>query len=95
MAEFIRQSGLTKFVYKSNQESAIKALMTEAIRKTGTSGELAPISENSAVGASASNGRGERAVQAVEDMVRTLKAALESRLHWKLPTAHTVFRWLV
>ena len=47
------------------------------------------------MGASASNGRAERAVQAVEDLVRTLKAALESRLHWKLPTTHPVFRWLV
>ena len=95
MSEFIRQSGLTRFVYKSDQETAIRALMTEAIRKTGTSGELAPVPENSAVGASASNGRAERAIQAVEDLVRTMKAALESRLHWKLPTAHPVFRWLV
>ena len=69
MAEFIRQSGLTKFVYKSNQESAIKALMTEAIRKTGTSGELAPVPGSSAVGASDSNGRAEKEVQAVEDLV--------------------------
>ena len=103
MAEFIRTSGLSKFVYKSDQESSIKAvmiealmsIMNEAIRRTGTSGEFVPVPENSAVGASASNGRAERAVQAVEDLVRTLKAALESHLNWKMPVVHPVFRWLV
>ena len=103
MAEFIRESGLTKFVYKSDQESSVKTVMTNAIKeviseaakKTGSTGEFAPVPENSAVGASASNGRAERAVQAVEDLVRTLKAALESRLDWKIPSSHPVVRWIV
>ena len=33
MTEFIRQSGLTKFVFKTDQESSIKALMEETIQK--------------------------------------------------------------
>ena len=93
----------SKFVYKSDQESSIKAVMlealksvmTEAARKTGTSADYVPVPENSAVGSSASNGRAERTVQAIEDLVRCYKAALEAHLDWKIPVGHAVIRWLV
>ena len=74
---------------------ALKTTVLEAARKSGTTGEFVPVPELSAVGASASNGRAERAVQAVEDLVRTLKAALESRLEWRIPCEHPVVRWMV
>ena len=97
MTEFIRQSGLTTFVFKTDQESSIKALMEEtiqkdadiktmmdeAIRRSGRQGDDIPLTavpENSAVGALASNGRAERTVQTVEDQLRVLKAAFESRI---------------
>ena len=112
MTEFIRQSGLTKFVFKTDQESSIKALMEEtiqkdadiktmmdeAIRRSGRQGDHIPLTavpENSAVGASASNGRAERTVQTVEDQLRVLKAAFESRIGAKVPGSHPVIRWLV
>ena len=112
MTEFIRQSGLTKFVFKTDQESSIKALMEEtiqkdadiktmmdeAIRRSGRQGDHIPLTavpENSAVGASASNGRAERTVQTVEDQLRVLKAAFESRIGAQVPCSHPVIRWLV
>ena len=58
----------------------------EALRRSGRSGSAfdsgldQAVDEHSAVGESASNGRAERTVQAVEDLLRTLKSALESRI---------------
>ena len=63
-------------------------MVDEALRQCGKSGEasddpimLQAIPENSAVGASASNGRAERAVQTFEDLCRTYKSALETRIN--------------
>ena len=117
LAEFIKGSGLTKFVYKTDQENAIKALseqsvkeadaldasiksiMEEAIKRSGRSGShiphSTPVPEWSAVGESASNGRAERTVQMVENIVRTGKSALESRLGAKIPCSHPVVNWMV
>ena len=53
------------------------------------------VNEYSAIGESASNGRAERTVQAVEDMLRTLKSALEARLRVRVPSTHPIMRWLV
>ena len=53
------------------------------------------VPEASPVGSSASNGRAERTVQAIEDQLRTLKAALESHIGVQLPCTHPVVRWLV
>ena len=55
-------------VYKSNQESPPKTAIEETLRRTGKSGTFESyeaVSEYSAVGESASNGRAERAVQIV------------------------------
>ena len=82
LTEFIKESGLHKFVYKCDQESSIRALMDEAIKQSGRAGNWteATVPENSAVGSSASNARAERSVQMIEDQTRTLKVALESRV---------------
>ena len=74
IAAFIRECGLTKFVWKSDQERALRALMEEAIKRSGRSGSMDPViavPEASPVGSSASNGRAERTVQAIEDQLRT------------------------
>ena len=42
-----------------------------------------------------SNGKAERAVRSIMDMVRTLKAALEARLQVRIPCSHPLIRWLV
>ena len=81
VAAFIRESGLmnfevTNWVVKSDQEPSIVALMEQAIRRSGRNGTIVP--EASAVGESASNARAERTVQAVEDLLRVHKHALEA-----------------
>ena len=53
------------------------------------------VPEHSHPGESKSNGLSERAVQALEDHVRTLKVSLESRLGVTVPVHHPVFAWLI
>ena len=103
LVDFIKESGLTKFVYKSDKEVSIIALMDEAIRRSGRAGKLLPadvpspqaVPENSAVGESQSNGRAERTVQTVEDLLRTHKLSLETKIKARLPSDHAVLRWMV
>ena len=49
---------------------------------------------HSHTGESQSNGQAERSVQMVEDMVRTLKAALEDRLEIRIESTSPSMRWL-
>ena len=51
--------------------------------------------EQSAVGYSQSNGRAERSVTEIEARLRTIKAALESRIQRTIPCTHPIARWLV
>ena len=106
LTTFIKESGVPKIVFKSDQENAISAMTEAAIRRAGRtgvpensdtfeSGLTMAVSEFSAVGESASNGRAERTVQAVEDLLRTLKSALESRLKVRLGNQLPVVRWMV
>ena len=53
------------------------------------------VPEWSAVGESASNGKAERTVQQVEDLLRTYLHALESRLKTPVPSNSPTVRWLV
>ena len=113
LSDFIREAGLTKFVYKCDQESSVRALgdtharsevnehiqqmIDEAAKRAGRSAQYVNsddariiVPEHSAVGESQSNGKAERAVQQVEDQVRTIKSALESRIGAKIPSSHPV-----
>ena len=95
MSTFIRESGLSRFnfVYKSDQEGSLVAMMEKAVEKSGRQGIVVP--GNSAVGESASNGRAERTVQAIEDMLRVHKLALEHSIGAQVPSDHAIARWLV
>ena len=98
LSNFIKESGLSKMVYKTDQESALRSTIEEALRRTGRSGvfeSFDAVPELSAVGESASNGKAERAVQAFEDQLRTLKSALDSRMQRKVPVHHPLMNWLV
>ena len=53
------------------------------------------VSEWSTVGESASNGRAERTVQQVEDLLSTHLHALESRIKASIPSNTPAVRWLV
>ena len=102
LAEFLKDSGVTKLVYKSDQEPAIRAMLEKALNSIGRTGDprsndeiIQLVPESSAVGESPSNGKAERAVQSIEDMTRTYPSALEDRIRAKIPTQHPVMRWLV
>ena len=93
---FLKDEGVSKITYRSDQEASIVALIETALRNSGKAGEVTEAAPQfSAVGESASNGTSERAVQKFEDQLRTLKAALEARIGARLPNKHPVMRWLV
>ena len=106
LAKWLKDCGLTTFAVRSDQEPAIRkmleaaALSTERTVVEDTESEtqkgavVAPL-ENSAPGESASNGLAERAVQDVEDLVRTYKLALESRIGATIPSTHPICHWLI
>ena len=66
--------------------------MSEVARNRG---DAVTISEHSAVGDSQGNGFIERAVRTVEEMLRTLKLDLESRVSETLKITHLMLPWLM
>ena len=100
VCQFIRECGVKDFVYKSDQEASVVAIINEVLRRSTTPGDQfyglvqTAVPENSAVGESQSNSRAERAVQTFEDMLRTYKSALEARIGSYLPCDHPVMYWL-
>ena len=93
VAQFIKESGYTQLVYRSDQEPALRSLFEAAARQIGREvSQMAP--EASSVGESQSNGRAEAAVRVFEDKIRTYKSALETRLKCRLPSDHPTLRWM-
>ena len=70
---------------KTDQENAITELQNEIARQRGI-GNTTP--DNSRVGDSTSNGTAEQAVQEVEGMVRTIRAAFEEKLQKEIIIAY-------
>ena len=71
-------------------------MVESAVQLTKSRGEwVGAVPEASAVGESQSNGRAERAVQRVEDLVRTFLGELEDRLGCQLKSNAPVLSWLV
>ena len=101
LAQFIKDSGYSHIVFKSNQEASIRALFEEAFRASHRQGSCYNpglqqfVPESSAVGESQSNGKAENAVQRLEDMIRTYKSALEDRIRFRVPSGHPLLRWIV
>ena len=101
LAKFIKDSGYRKIIYRSDQEPAIRALFEATFIRSQREGECYNphleqfVPEASAVGESQSNGKAENAVQRLEDMVRTYKAALEGRLKCKIPIDSPIMDWMV
>ena len=96
LAAFFRSCGMSNFTFMSDQEGAIRVMIDEAIHVTRGRGEwVGGVPENSPVGESQSNGRAERAVQALEDQVRTLLGELEDRLSVQFKSGDAILSWLV
>ena len=92
---FIRACGLARCVYMCDQEAAMGACLTTAFDQLKIDAEWGgAVPERSAVGESQSNGRAEKAVQTVEDQLRTLKFALEDHIGAQIPSTHPVTMWL-
>ena len=82
--------GYKKVLLKGDQEQSITALMNKIAQLR----EHPTLMERSPVGDSKANGRAERAVQAVEEQLRTMRLGLEQRLKGPTPPNHPVIAWL-
>ena len=86
LAAFIKETGYSSIVYKSDQERAIRVLFEEVFRRSQRAGEVynptlkQMVPEASAVGESQSNGFAENSIRRLEDLIRTYKCALEDRI---------------
>ena len=77
-------------IIKGDQEAAISSLLRNIKQRLP-----AAIEERSPIGEKGSNGDVERGIQSIEDITRTLKLALEEKLHTKIPVTHPLITWLV
>ena len=81
-----------RVILKSDQEPAIVAFLEQVAQERGS----APTTlEHSPVTDSQSNGGAERGVRSMEEMVRTYKFDLESRLRTKISINHPILEWVV
>ena len=94
LKNFIRMHGIKHLVFKSDQERSLVAFLENVaadLRKEG----MSLILEQSPVGESQSNGVAERQIQAVEDLLRTMRGALMHRLQTRIVATHPLFQWLI
>ena len=94
---FMREVGCEQgdVLVKTDQENAMKSIVTEVGRVRAAAGGGRMVVESSPVGQSQSNGVVERAIGSVEGQLRVLRDALEGRLGVKLEVNHPVMTWLV
>jgi len=91
---FISELGCehVEIIMKSDQEPAIVDLVREVARIRAPAKTM---TEQSPVGASASNGVIERGILTAEGQIRVMKDALEARIAGKIPSDHRLLAWLV
>ena len=83
--------GYRKFIFKGDQEPALRTLMDRVSRLCGEQ----VIFEESPVGESQSNGAIENAVQRIQGQYRSMKSDLETRYGKKIPSDHPALVCLV
>ena len=81
-------------IVKSDNEPALTSLVETWGRLRAAQGGQRMVVEHSPVHSSKSNGVVERAIQAVQGMIRTMRSALEDKWGVKLEVAHPVWTWL-
>lgn len=94
LRDFCRLHRIRHIIFKSDQEKALVTIIqavAEELRRDGATVVL----EQSPVGESQSNGVAERQVQAVEDLIRTMRGALMHRLQCRIVATRPLFHWLV
>ena len=96
LSKWLLNSGVTEMTHMCDQESALATMIDDVLERIKASGMwVGAVPEHSAVGSSQSNGRAERSVQMVEDMVRCFKGELEARINARIPSEHAILKWLV
>ena len=81
-----------KIVVKTDQESSIIDLFKAVAKERGAAGTIL---ETAARSDSKGNGKSEKAVQSIEETVRTLMIDLELRCGEKMPVLEPFFPWLL
>ena len=94
---FMREIGCEfgDITMKSDNEEAIKALVSDVVRVRAAGGPGRVNVETSKAYSSASNGMVERGIRSVQGMVRVLRSALEDRIGAKIDGEHGIWPWLV
>ena len=94
---FMREIGCEQgdVTIRSDQEPAMKAIITEIGRVRAAAGGGRMVVESSPVGQSQSNGIAERGIGTVVGQVRVLRDAFETKLKVEMETNHPVIPWLV
>ena len=90
---FLEFLGYTSLVMKTDQEAALKSLMSKVRAHRGD--QTQTMHEMSPVGDSKANGFVERSIQSVQGQIRTLRSALESRIGVRVDPMSPIFAWLV
>ena len=94
MKSFIKTHRIELLVCKSDQDDALVAKIekvVDALRREGF--QVAP--KQSPIGELQSDGIAERKIQAVEEMLRTMRAVLQGRLKIQFPMRHPIMQWLM
>ena len=91
MVEDLAKLGYHEIILKCDGEPALKNVQAEVQRRRAAQ----TILENSVPGDSKTNGAAERAVKAVGEQVRVLRAGLQGRLDMVVRTSHPILTWLV
>ena len=84
--------GKNRIIAKTDQEASIVELQTEIARRRA---DIGTSLENSKVGDSNSNGKVERAIREVGNMIRTLKSALLDNSGMTLSLDLNIVSWMV
>ena len=89
LTNFLKDCGISRLVHMCDQERSLGAMIQMSMDQlSGSANWVGGVRERSAVGESQSNGKAEAAVKVVEDQVRVMKAALESRIGARIPSQH-------
>ena len=94
----LRKLGLhDKVILKSDQENAVIDVLNSLCKARGkdSEGKNITLVEASPKGESQSNGVAERAVQEIEEGVRTHKLDIESKVGELIPITHAIIPWMI
>ena len=97
VVEFLKEIGCRTgdIILKTDQEPAIRALVADICKVRASEGSTGRVVEEmSPKGSSGSNGVVERAVQSIEQQVRTMSCALQNRWKSDLPSKHPIWTWM-